>query len=163
MDFVFWNEVPGRELSLIHIYGRACIYMQESGGDDAGNCYAVYGGPGDVIIVPPGWVHATVNACPEKPMTFGAWCIRDYGFDYRDVRRHGGIAFFPLWESGKLVWTANRNYRSERLMEKNARDYPDFGLSKGEPIYLQYRKQPDRFRFVTDPREFSRLWETYAP
>ncbi len=74
--------------------GRACIYMQESGSDNAGNCYAVCGNAGDVIIVPPGWVHVTINACPDRPMTFGAWCIRDYGFDYRDVRGHGGIAFF---------------------------------------------------------------------
>lgn len=44
----------------------------------------------DIVIVPPDWVHAAVNANKEKNMTFGAWCVRDYGFNYEDVRRHHG-------------------------------------------------------------------------
>ena len=143
--------------------GEACIYMQEFGGDDAGNCYAVYGKAGDVIIVPPGWVHATVNASPDKPMTFGAWCVRDYGFDYTDVRRHKGIAFFPVFENARLVWEKNENYRSGKLTEKTARTYPDFGLSSCESIYRQYEANPQRFRFVTNPQEFAELWENYVP
>ena len=76
--------------------GKAVIYMQESGQDDPGRCFAVVAGAGDVVIVPPGWVHATISADPKQPLTFGAWCDRDYGFEYADVRRHGGIAWFPL-------------------------------------------------------------------
>lgn len=143
--------------------GRACIYMQESGSDEAGNCYAVYGNAGDVIIVPPGWVHATINACTDRPMTFGAWCIRDYGFDYKDVRRHGGIAFFPTIGENGLVWTRNDRYASGNLIEKGARSYADFGLSNGVPIYTQYREEHDCFRFVTNPSDYRGLWESYMP
>lgn len=143
--------------------GEACIYMQESGGDDAGNCYAVYGRAGDVIIVPPGWVHATVNASPTAAMTFGAWCVRDYGFDYKDVRRHNGIAFFPLVEGEKLVWVRNPSYRSGTLIEKRARPYPEFGLTCGKPIYQQYRENPALFEFVTNPQAVPKLWENYTP
>lgn len=143
--------------------GEACIYMQESGSDDAGNCYAVYGKAGDVIIVPPGWVHATINASEDRPMTFGAWCIRDYGFDYTDVRRHNGIAFFPLLENGKLIWIQNSAYRSATLIEKIARPYPEFHIDPTKPIYRQYQEDRDRFRFVTDPQEFASLWKNYRP
>ena len=144
--------------------GVAVIYMQKSGSDDAGDCYAVTGRAGDVIIVPPGWVHATVNASADEPMTFGAWCVRDYGFDYRDVRRHGGIAFFPVFtEDGKIEWIENGAYSSGTLIEKNAREYFDFGLERGVPIYTQYRRDRDRFRFVTDPDRFAGLWENYEP
>lgn len=143
--------------------GKACVYMQESGSDDAGNCYAVYGGPGDVIIVPPGWVHATVNASLDQPMSFGAWCVRDYGFEYSEVRRHNGIAFFPLWEGERLVWVRNPAYRSGTLVEKDARTYPEFGLATGKPIYRQYEENRDLFRFVTNPQEFPELWENYKP
>ena len=88
--------------------GKAVIYMQESGQDDPGRCFAVEAGAGDVVIVPPGWVHATISADPKQPLTFGAWCDRDYGFAYADVRRHGGIAWFPLLTAeGKLRWTPN--------------------------------------------------------
>ena len=143
--------------------GEACIYMQESGSDDAGRCFAVYGKAGDVIIVPPGWVHATVNASPDRAMTFGAWCVRDYGFDYTDVRRHKGIAFFPVFEDGKLLWKRNTTYRSGTLTEKAAREYPEFGLTAGVPIYKQYEQDPERFRFVTNPLEFPQLWQNYEP
>lgn len=44
--------------------GKAVIYMQESGQDDPGRCFAVEAGAGDVVIVPPGWVHATISADP---------------------------------------------------------------------------------------------------
>lgn len=143
--------------------GTACIYMQESGSDDAGVCYAVTGRPGDVIIVPPGWVHATVNADPDRPMTFGAWCVRDYGFDYRDVRRHGGIAFFPVFGDGRIVWIRNEAYRSATLVEKDAREYGDFGLEAGIPIYTQYLTNRERFGFVTDPANSRELWQDYRP
>lgn len=143
--------------------GEACIYMQESGSDDAGNCYAVYGKAGDVIIVPPGWVHATINASENRPMTFGAWCIRDYGFDYVDVRRHNGIAFFPIWENGKLIWVKNEAYHSANLIEKQARPYPEFRIDPAMSIYRQYRENRDRFRFVTHPQEFEKLWKNYRP
>lgn len=144
--------------------GKACIYMQESGSDDAGRCWAVTGKPGDVIIVPPGWVHATVNIDPERSMTFGAWCVRDYGFDYEDVRRHGGIAFFPLLtETNDLTWKRNPAYTSSELIQKPARTYEDFGLTPGKPIYQQYRENPRLFDFVTCPLDFPQLWENYQP
>ena len=73
-----------RTVSYTHldVYKRQ---MQEYGKDDAGNCYAVHAKAGEVVIVPPGWVHATINANVEKPLTFGAWCVRDFGFDYEEV------------------------------------------------------------------------------
>lgn len=67
---------PSCNASTCEVYeifdGEAFIYMQESGQDDAGECYAIYAKVGDVIIVPPGWVHATINANIHQNMTFGA-------------------------------------------------------------------------------------------
>ena len=52
---------PSCNASTCEVYeiwsGEAYIYMQQYGGDDAGNCYAVHAKAGDVVIVPPGWVH----------------------------------------------------------------------------------------------------------
>ena len=116
-----------------------------------------------MILVPPGWVHATVNVSQEETMSFGAWCVRDYGFEYESVRRHRGIAFFPLWQGEDLVWVKNPTYRGGTFLEKNARPYPEFGLTRGIPIYRQYEENRNLFRFVTHPQEFSQLWEGYQP
>jgi len=72
--------------------GKAVIYMQESAQDDPGRCFAVYASPGEIVVVPPGWAHATISADPTEPLTFGAWCDRDYGFEYDMIREHRGLA-----------------------------------------------------------------------
>ena len=68
--------------------GKAIIYMQETANDQPGRCFAILAEPGDVVIVPPSWAHATISADPKKPLTFGAWCDREYGFEYDEVRNH---------------------------------------------------------------------------
>lgn len=143
--------------------GEAVIYMQPLGGDNPGRCYSVRARAGEVVIVPPGWVHATVNADVTKPMTFGAWCVRDYGFDYREVRAHGGIAYFPIMGKEGLSWEANPAYTGGELILKQARSYEDFGLTAGVPIYSQFAEDPDRFLFVARPMDWPGLWEGYEP
>ncbi|RYZ17311.1 MAG: glucose-6-phosphate isomerase, partial [Sphingobacteriales bacterium] len=91
--------------------GSAIIYMQEYAEDNPGRCFAVYAKPGDVVVVPPEWAHATISADPQTPLTFGAWCDREYGFLYDRVRAKKGLAWFPVMdEKGEIVWKANPNY-----------------------------------------------------
>ncbi len=141
--------------------GEAFIYMQEYGDDDAGNCYAVHAKAGEVVIVPPGWVHATISANAKKPLTFGAWCVRDFGFDYDQVRAHHGIAFFPEVSEGKVIWKRNPHYQSATLHVIEAHDYPQFQLESGKPIYTQFTEDPDRFLFVSQPKRKEKEWEEF--
>lgn len=83
--------------------GQAIIYMQEYVDDDPGRCFAVAASSGDVVIVPPGWAHATISTDPEVPLSFGAWCDRNYGFDYDQVRNHKGLAWFPLYNDNNSI------------------------------------------------------------
>jgi glucose-6-phosphate isomerase len=142
--------------------GEAIIYMQESGSDNPGRCIAMYGKAGDVIIVPPGWVHATISASPDTPLTFGAWCDRNFGFEYDDVRAHKGIAWFPLvGEDKKIYWQRNPHYNESELIETDAREYPEFSLEKGKPIYTQFEEDFNKFLFVTRPDLFANIWSKY--
>ena len=76
-------------------------------------------------------------------MTFGAWCVRDYGFNYEDVRRHHGIAFYPEYEGDTLCWKQNPFYQSGKLIEQNAREYKEFDIQKGIPMYKQFEQEKD--------------------
>lgn len=143
--------------------GEAVIYMQQSGEDNPGRCYAVHAKAGDVVIVPPGWVHATVNGDVSRNMTFGAWCVRDYGFDYKAVREHGGIAYFPVVTKQGIAWEANSSYQGGELTIKRARTYEDFGLKPGVPVYTQFRENRDLFLFVARPQDYPQFWENYQP
>ena len=148
---------PSCQSSTCEVYeiwdGAAYIYMQESADDDPGRCFAVRAQPGDVVIVPPGWAHCTIVGDIRKNMSFGAWCVRDYGFDYDGVRAHGGVAWFPRVDAnGAISFERNERYPvARRCVVKTPRAYTEFGIEKGKPIYRQFEEEPDRFLFVSKP------------
>ena len=143
--------------------GKAIIYMQETAKDDPGRCFAVVAEPGDVVLVPPGWAHSTIVADVDRQMSFGAWCVRDYGFDYADVRAHGGLAWFPIAEGNGIRFEPNGRYDSTKLEIKRPRIYTEFGLEAGKSIYRQFTEDPDRFLFVSKPQTANALWENFVP
>lgn len=144
--------------------GEAIIYMQESAKDAPGRCFAVRACPGEVVIVPPYWCHATISANSEEPLIFGAWCIRDYGFEYDDVRAHGGIAWFPLLdESGTIRWLKNDSYGPCTLVEKQASPHPELGITPGLSIYSIFEKDPETFKYVVNPDLKKHIWQNYIP
>lgn len=144
--------------------GKAVIYMQESAKDNPGRCFAVEAMPGEVVIVPPGWAHATISADPSQPLTFGAWCDRDYGFDYEDVRAHKGLSWFPILDDkGSLNWQRNENYRESELIIKSPEKYENLGIVKDKSIYESFEEDPQRFLYVPRPQLKSEIWENFTP
>lgn len=144
--------------------GEGIIYMQERGDDDPGRCFAVHARPGEVVIVPPGWTHATISADPTTPLVFGAWCDREYGFVYDKVRAHNGIAWFPLFDDdGKIVWEANPKYNPSRLEEKGPNCHPELGIVPGEAIYATYERDSHAFDYVPCPGLKSEVWTEFIP
>jgi len=144
--------------------GEAVIYMQESAKDDPGRCFAVKASAGDVVIVPPYWCHATVSADPDKPLVFGAWCVRDYGFEYEDVRAHGGIAWFPVFNTeGEISWIRNRSYLNRELTIKKPGTHPELGITPGISIYREFEINPDTFDYVVHPDLKAEVWNNYIP
>ncbi len=144
--------------------GRAIVYCQEKSGDDPGRCLAIEAGPGERVVMPPGWAHYVANAAPDSKLIFGAWCDRQYGFDYTQMRAHHGLAWFPLIASdGSLTWERNPNYSVSMLRRKQAREYPELGLSSGVPIYEHLRRNPESIEWVSDPARLANLWAEFEP
>jgi glucose-6-phosphate isomerase, archaeal len=144
--------------------GRAIIYAQENTTDDPGRCVAIAAGPGDQVVVPPNWAHCVINAEPKQRMVFGAWCDRQYGFVYQDVRAHGGLAWFPLLtESGEIGWEKNPRYLTSSLRVSNARRYPELGLRSDLPIYRQYQENPEAVQWVAEPFRLQERWKKFEP
>ena len=144
--------------------GRAIIYAQESTEDDPGRCFAISAGPGEKVVVPPGWAHAVINASTQAVMVFGAWCDRQYGFEYAGVRAHGGLAHFPIVEpSGAIDWRANPRYQTSSLQRRGSRSYPELGLDPAHSLYENYVASPSSIDWVADPGRFTELWPTFVP
>lgn len=144
--------------------GRAIVYAQEKSGDDPGRCLAVEASAGDKVVMPPGWAHFVVNADLNSKLIFGAWCDREYGFDYTHMRAHHGLAWFPLIDAGgEIRWEANPSYLPSELRKKKTRAYPELGLSSEIPIYELFRRDPEAVQWVSDPAKLTRLWPQFEP
>lgn len=144
--------------------GKAIIYMQETAEDQPGRCFAIVANPGDVVIVPPYWAHATISADAEQPLTFGAWCDREYGFEYDGVRAHKGLAWFPVIDpSGEIEWQKNPNYEECELIVKSPEIYTQLGIEPGKSIYEQFESDPEKFLFVPQPQLVEQIWIDFLP
>lgn len=144
--------------------GHAIVYAQEFAADDPGRCIAVSARPGDQVVVPPGWAHFVVNSDPQHRLVFGAWCDRQYGFMYDQVRARRGLAWFPiLVSSGEIRWEGNQHYRSSMLSLRKARPYPELGLKSDVPIYQQFTDNPDAVQWVSEPGLVEGLWPEFEP
>jgi glucose-6-phosphate isomerase len=144
--------------------GRAIVYAQERTTDAPGRCVAVSAGPGEKVVVPPGWAHAVINADTTQSMAFGAWCDRQYGFEYSGVRKHGGLAYFPLVRAdGTIEWLRNSRYGAATLEERTSRSYPELDLDPITPIYTQYHNNPQSVDWVAQPSRFAKLWPEFVP
>ena len=144
--------------------GRAIVYGQEHSGDDPGRCVAVQAGPGDKVVMPPGWAHYVVNADTNSTLVFGAWCDRQYGFDYKEMRQHHGLAWFPLVDSrADICWERNPNYHRSELVLREAREYPELDVPSVTPIYECFRRAPESMQWISDPARFAELWPSFEP
>jgi glucose-6-phosphate isomerase, archaeal len=144
--------------------GRAVVYMQESAADDPGRCFAVEAEPGDKVVIPPGWAHCVVNVDPGEVMVFGAWCVRDYGFDYLAVRAHGGLAWFPLSDESRGVkWERNPTYKVDCIVKRHTREYPELKVWREMPIYEQFSRNPESLQWISDPTKVASTWQTFEP
>ena len=144
--------------------GHAVIYGQEKSGDDPGRCVAIEAGPGERVVMPPGWAHYVANADPDSKLIFGAWCDRQYGFDYTQMRTHHGLAWFPLIaRDGGLTWERNPSYSVSNLRLRKAREYRELGLSSEMPIYGHLRHNPESIQWVSDPARLANLWAEFEP
>ena len=144
--------------------GRAIIYAQERATDDPGRCFAVSASPGDKVVVPPNWAHAVINADPERRMVFGAFCDRQYGFVYDEIRAHGGLAWFPVLDQQKNIrWEPNPKYHSSEISVREPRTYSELGLLAGVPMYEQFATAPKTLQWVSEPARVEDVWNRFEP
>ena len=97
-------------------------------------------------------------------MTFGAWCDREYGFEYAEVRARGGLAFFPLLTRRG----AHRVAEEPALRRAAPRRAPGAAVpgarARRRRAHLRtFARDPEAVQWVSDPARLAHLWPEFEP
>jgi len=148
--------VPGTDVSYPEIYqvldGSATYLLQkvEPGEEDIVLDVAVIKAEkGDLVLVPPGYGHVTVNAS-EKTLEMANWVCRDFSSVYDPIKRLSGAAYFLL----KDGFAKNPLYRDiPPIRYLRPLGFDELGLASGENMYdLVHRA--DKLRFLSAPQDY---------
>lgn len=149
-------KVPGTDVYYPEIYqvleGSAIYLMQkaEPGEEDIVLDVAVIKAEkGDMVLVPPGYGHVTINAS-EKTLEMANWVCRDFSSVYEPIKRLSGAAYFLL----KDGFAKNPLYTDvPPVRYSTPMSFDELGLDSEENMY-ELIHDIGRLRFLTSPQDF---------
>jgi len=112
---------------------------------------------GEKCVMLPGFGHITVNAGTE-PLAMSNWVYPGFASDYGPIEEKKGAEWF-MTENG---FVKNTNYENiPEITEINSvKEFSEFGVEEG-PMYLSAKKEPEKFRWLSEPQNFEELFEKY--
>jgi glucose-6-phosphate isomerase len=151
-------QIPGTDISYPEIYqvleGYATYLLQkvEHENEDALlDVVVITAEEGDLVLVPPGYGHVTINAS-ENTLKMANWVCRDFSSIYEPIKRLSGASYFLL-KDGFAKNPLYRNVLPIRYLKPL--DYNNFGMISGENIYTLVHKI-EKLKFLISPQNFLR-------
>ena len=149
-------KVPRKDVSYPEIYqvleGSAMYLLQkvEHGEEDIVQDVAIVKAEkGDLVLIPPGYGHVTINAS-ETTLEMANWVCRDFSSIYEPIKRLCGASYFLL----KDGFAKNPLYKEVpplRYLKPLAHE--ELELKAGENMYdLVYRTE--KLRFLVTPQDY---------
>jgi len=134
-------------------HGRGLVYMQDQATADVADVIVIEAGPGDKVVIPPGWAHTTVNV-GDGPMAFGAVYALEAQLLYEPLRRLQGTAHYVLAD-GTLE--PNPRYRSVPEARRQVpHEIPEHGIGHGRPALAG---ELGLLELVSRPERYPAVWE----
>lgn len=110
---------------------------------------------GQTLIVPPGYGHASVNV-GDGPMVFSNLAYIPCPVLYDTVRYFHGMGCYVNKDAEGLHLKRNENYAGlPRVKYATVREDAELGIRFGVPVYKSFQKQPELFRFLAQPEQYS--------
>lgn len=108
----------------------------------------VEAGPGEKVLIPPGYGHVTINPA-DGWLVIGNLVAVEFDALYEPYRRARGAAYYEVAGEG---FRPNPRYGSvPPLRRLPPTAHPALGLQTGVPLYRAFLEAPGRFRFLRDP------------
>lgn len=96
----------------IVLEGEGIYLMQKQKEDIIEDVYAVEAKKGEVVVIPPGYGHITINPW-QKALKTANWMAKEVKSDYKPIQKMQGACYFYILrpDSGQAGWIKNKNYK----------------------------------------------------
>ncbi|MFP4115782.1 MAG: glucose-6-phosphate isomerase family protein [Candidatus Aenigmatarchaeota archaeon] len=135
------NEMTYPELYGV-LEGRAHYLLQKRTDGGVSRTVLVEAEEGDMVIIPPGYGHITINPSKED-LKMANWVCRDFDSIYEPILERKGGAWFELEDE----FVKNENYEDVPELER-------FKASKNDPFdgdIYDLIETSEKLKFLTDP------------
>lgn len=145
------HPIAEKELTYPEIYqvlfGEARFVLQKRNNDESTDVLIVSAKKGDVVLIPPGYGHVTVNPSEENPLFLSNLVSSNFSSDYEIYKQKRGPAVYHTIYGPKQ----NTNYMIKKL-ENTTPDKLNkhYGFSC-EDIFTEFYKDPNKFEFLNKP------------
>jgi glucose-6-phosphate isomerase, archaeal len=135
------------------------LHTLEMAGPRASVAFYVEVGPGQKIVIPPGFDHLTINPGPQ-PLLFADVISPAVKGVYDRFRATRGAAYLEVDQDGQPQFIPNPAYKSvAELQALGTRDYAELNLAQELPLYTALvQGKGEKWAFLTDPGQF---WRTF--
>lgn len=141
------------------LYGKAHFLLQK-GGDITGEVedfvVADYG-PGDILLIPPFYGHATVNP-GDTPLVMANWIARNFSSVYEPIRVRKGMTYYNVEYKNQSIFMPNDSYsRHPKPRLEKPKDLDEFGLKQGKSMYKSWQRGAN-LNFLVKPSLYQNVW-----
>ncbi|HDQ07577.1 MAG TPA: glucose-6-phosphate isomerase [Methanoculleus sp.] len=110
------------------ISGQAHYLLQK---EDCSDAVVVRAAAGDVVLIPPGYGHVTINPAEEE-LAMVNLVSASFASVYAPFEERRGAAFYEMCSG----WEKNPHYPLHPVLRfEDAREYPEYGILHGRRIY----------------------------
>lgn len=151
-------DVPGANLPYPEIYevlhGTAWYLLQRRSGGGVADVVVVKAGPGDKVLIPPGYGHITINPGPDV-LVMSNLVEKDFRSLYEPYReKRGGAYYCVAGGRGEPEFVPNPHYGAvPSLRVMSAVPQPDLGLDPSVPLYRAATGDPSRYAYLVRPQD----------
>lgn len=112
---------------------------------------AVAAGPGERLLVPPGYGHITINPGPGLLVLTNV-VEASFVSVYEPVQALQGGAYYAVAGPEGVAFVVNERYGDvPPLRRAQAPHWPEYGIVPEAPLYRDVAAAPERFRYLVEP------------
>ncbi len=151
-----YHPVAEGRLSYPEIYhvldGKALFILQKRRSDGSVDVIITYGEKGQVLLIPPNWGHATVNAAKDDVLVMGNLAADGFEAEYQEYQENRGAAYY-VTEYGL---EQNENYVLRNTDKKKAEEInAKYGFQCSD-LLKEFWENPEKFEFLKRPSLITR-------